>query len=267
MQRGTVGGALRLILVGGGVFCVIGGEGVLQGRALGRGGDLPETGEGGDACGAHLGEGDVLAAVKPTIGEHAIEEAAFERDGLLGRGQLPQRGQAVAQLTVGARRGLRHRIHGVQRVDGAGVEGEGRGLVFGAPVGSGADAGQALQAPLDDILDRTVAAHPAQCRVNALAGSGERCAELLLAAQQAVGQTAFPLQLVHQCLDTQTEADLGTGRPGITESLGAAVHGETGHRQQQADRDRDDHRHPAPDTAPARHRPAAGSRSVTAAAP
>ena len=124
--------------------------------------------------------------------------------------------------------------------------------------------------PLDDILDGAFGAHSAQRGVNALARGGERCAEALLAAQQAVRQAAFALQLVHQRLDPQAEADLGTGRPRVAEGLGAAVHGQTGHRQQQADRDRDDHRHTASDAAPARHRPTAarrrpvtGSRSVT----
>lgn len=120
-QGGAVGGAFRLILVGGGAFGVLGAEGVLQGSALGRGGDLPEAGEGGDARGAHLGECEVLAAVEGTLGEHAVEEPAFESYRLLGRSQFPQRRRAVAQLTIGARRGLRHRVDGVESVDGGGV--------------------------------------------------------------------------------------------------------------------------------------------------
>lgn len=265
-QRGVVGGAFRLFLVGGGAFGVLGREGFLQCRALRCGGDLPEAGEGGDAGGSHLGEVDVRTAVEGALGEHTVEEPAFEGDGLLGGGQLAQRGQPVAQLAVGAGRGLRHRIDGVQGVDGAGVEGEGRGLAHGASVGGGSDVGETPQVPLDDVLDGAFAAHSAQCRVNALARGGKRWAELLLTAQQAVGQAAFALQLVHQGLDAQAEADLGTGRPGIAEGLGAAVHGETGHRKQQADRDGDDHRHPAPDAAPARHRPSPGSRSAPVAA-
>lgn len=281
-QRGAVGGAFRLVLVGGGASGALGAEGFLQRRALGRGGDLPEAGEGGDACGAHLGEGEVLTAVEGALGEHTVEETAFESDRLLGHGQFPQRGQSVAQFTVGAGGGVRHGVYGVEGVDGGGVEGESGGTVDfvragfvraggpavgGSPVGGGAGGGEAPQVPLDDILDGSFGAHSAQRGVNALARSGERCAEPRFAAQQAVRQAAFPLQLVHQRLDPQAEADLGTGRPRVAEGLGTAVHGQTGHRQQQTDRDRDDHRHTASDAAPARHRTATGSRSATAAAP
>lgn len=173
VQRGAVGGARRLLLVGSGASGVLGREGVLQGRALGCGGDLPETGLGGDACGAHLAEVEVRLAAEGALGEHAVEEPAFESDGLLDRGQLSQRRKAVAQLTVGARRGLRHRIDGVQGIDGARVEGENRVRVGGACVGGGTDVGQPSQVTLEDIVDRPFGAHRAQRRVNALAGSGE----------------------------------------------------------------------------------------------
>ncbi|XES00885.1 hypothetical protein HEP87_61135 [Streptomyces sp. S1D4-11] len=79
--------------------------------------------------------------------------------------------------------------------------------------------------PLDDILDGALAAHSAQRRVNALASSGERWAELLLTSQQTVGQASFALQLVYEGLDPQAEANLGTGRPGVAEVHGTAVHG------------------------------------------
>jgi hypothetical protein len=104
-QRGAVGGAFRLFLVGGGAFGVLGCEGLLQGRALGCGGDLPEAGEGGDTGGAYLAEFEVTAAVEGALGKHAVEQSAFESDGLRGRRQLPQRGQPVTQLAVRARRG------------------------------------------------------------------------------------------------------------------------------------------------------------------
>ncbi|MDQ0934762.1 hypothetical protein QFZ49_004702 [Streptomyces turgidiscabies] len=266
-QRGAVGGDFGAALVGGGSGGGPGGERVLQGGELGRGGDLPEAGQGGDAGGTHLGEGEVLAAVEDALGEHAVEEAAFEGDRLLGRRQFPQRRQSIAQLTVVARHGVRHRVDGVEGVDGGGVENEGGGAVGGAlspglPVGSGADGVEAAQVPLDDALDVALGAHRAQRRVDALAGGGECRAVFLLTAQQAVRQAAFALQLVHQRLDAQTEADLGAGRARVTEGLRAAVHGQAGHRQQQTDRDGDDHRHPAPDTAPAGQRTAAGSRGA-----
>lgn len=94
-ECGAVCGGFGPALVGGGAFGVLGGERVLQRGELGWGGDLPEAGEGGDAGGAHLGEGEVLAVVEGAVGEHAVEEAAFEGDGLLGGGQFPQRRQAV----------------------------------------------------------------------------------------------------------------------------------------------------------------------------
>ena len=115
---------------------------------------------------------------------------------------------------------------------------------------------------LDDLVDGAFGTHGLQRRVDAQASGGELCAVALLAAQQAVRQAAFALQLMHQRLDAQAEADLGTGRPGVAECLRAAVHGQAGHRQQQADGHGDDHRHPAPDAAPAGQRTATGRRSV-----
>lgn len=254
-QRGAVGGVLRPTFVGGGALGVLGREGLLQGRALGCGGELPEARQGGDAGGADLGEGEVLTAVEGSFGEHAVEEPAFEGDGLLGRGQLlsaasPSLSRPSARVAVRATGSTAFRASTavVKKVSVAA-----RSAL--PPVGSSADAGETSQTLADDALDGALAAHRAQRRVDARARGGQRRAELLLTAQQAVGQAPFALQLVHQGLDPQAESDLGAGRPGVAEGLGPAVHGETGDRQQQADRNRDDHRHPAPDTAPAGHRP------------